>query len=87
MKKYIIGILAAVLSFAASAADYDVTSYGAVGDGRTDDARAIQSAIDACSAAGGGSVVFPSGKTFLSGPLHMASNVNLRLWQFHIIRF
>lgn len=79
MKKYIIGILAAVVSFAASAADYDVTSYGAVGDGRTDDARAIQSAIDACSGAGGGSVVFPAGKTFLSGPLHMASNVNLRL--------
>ena len=32
---------------------YSVTKYGAVGDGATNDAAAIQSAIDACNAAGG----------------------------------
>lgn len=66
-------------STALFAKNYDVTAFGAAGDGRTDDARAIQTAIDRCSAEGGGSVVFPSGRTFLSGPLHMASNVDLHM--------
>lgn len=39
---------------------YDVTSFGAVGDGVTNDAPAIQSAINACSAAGGGEVYLPA---------------------------
>lgn len=56
-----------------------VTDFGATGDGRTDDASAIQKAIDRCSESGGGTVVFPAGKTFLAGPLHLKSNVNLHL--------
>lgn len=40
---------------------YNVKSYGAVGDSITDDRAAIQSAIDACIAAGGGTVWFPPG--------------------------
>ncbi len=68
-----------VASSPLSAKDYVVTDFGAVGDGVTDDARAIQRAIDSCTAAGGGSVVFPSGKTFLSGPLKMASYVDLHM--------
>ena len=43
---------------------YDVASYGAVGDGKTNDAAAIQSAIDDCTADGGGRVVLESGKTY-----------------------
>lgn len=40
----------------------DVRSdFGAVGDGRTDDTAAIQAAIDACAASGGGMVFFPPG--------------------------
>lgn len=45
---------------------FDVTSYGAVGDGTTDDRSAIQDAIDACEAAGGGVVYFPKGDYFLN---------------------
>ncbi len=58
---------------------YDITDYGAKGDGKTDDAAAIQKAIDACSQAGGGVVVVPSGRTFLCGPFKLASFVDLRL--------
>lgn len=54
---------------------YNVRDYGAAGDGKTDDAAAIQRAIDECAAAGGGKVLFPRGYTFLSGPLSLASNI------------
>ncbi len=59
--------------------EYDIRDYGAVGDGVTDDAAAIQKAIDECSENGGGTVVIPSGHTFLAGPFHLASYVNLHL--------
>lgn len=58
---------------------YNVLDYGAVGDGVTDDAEAIQRAIDECSESGGGKVLFPGGYTFMSGPLHLASFID-----FHI---
>ena len=48
-------------------------------DGQTDDAAAIQRAINACSAAGGGTVIIPAGHTFLCGPLYLKSYVNLHL--------
>eukprot|EP00727_Mastigamoeba_balamuthi_P006681 m51a1_g2633 hypothetical protein (457) ;mRNA; r:572937-574369 len=43
---------------------FDVTKFGARGDGRTDDSAAIQKALDA-AAPRGGTVVIPAGKTFL----------------------
>ena len=56
---------------------YDVTNYGAMGDGKTDNARAIQKAIDDCSSSGGGIVYFPGNNIFMTGPFDLKSNVNL----------
>ena len=58
---------------------YNILEYGAVGDGRTDCAAAIQKAIDRCSVEGG-RVVIPAGR-FLSGFLQLKSNVELYLEQ------
>jgi len=55
--------------------EYNIVDYGAIGDGKTDDALAIQKAIDACNKAGGGRVLVPSGKTFLAGPFKLKSYV------------
>ena len=58
---------------------YNITDFGAVGDGKTDDAPAIQKAIDNCSENGGGTVLIPPGKNFLAGPFNLKSHVD-----FHV---
>lgn len=55
-----------------------VKDFGATGDGVTDDTTAIQAAIDAMIAIGGGSVYFPDGEYFVSDPgLTLSSNITL----------
>jgi polygalacturonase len=56
----------------------DPHAYDAKGDGVTKDTRAIQSAIDACAAHGGGIVRLTAG-TYLSAPIVLKSNITLRL--------
>ena len=68
----------ATASEAESASVYDVRSFGAAGDRRTLDTAAIQKAINAANAAGGGTVFFPTGQ-FLSGTIFLKSNVTLHL--------
>src|SRR4029077_3049357 len=58
---------------------FDIRSFGAVGDGVANDARAIQAAIDACNAAGGGTVLVPAGATFLTGSIELRSHVELHV--------
>jgi polygalacturonase len=62
---------------------FNVASYGAVGNDSMNDTTAIQNAINAAHAAGGGTVLVSGsdsiGSSFLSGPLTMLSNVNLEV--------
>jgi polygalacturonase len=60
------------------AAIYNITNFGAIGDGLTTNTMPVQAAINAASATGGGIVEVPTG-TFLCGPFQMASRINLRL--------
>ncbi len=60
------------------ARDFDITKYGAVGDGKASCTAAIRKAIEACAAAGGGQVIVPDGR-FVTGALTLKSNVNLHL--------
>jgi len=58
--------------------EFVITAYGAVGDGKTLNTEAFKKAIDDCNRRGGGSVIVPPG-TFLTGAIHLKSNVNLHL--------
>jgi polygalacturonase len=68
-------VLAGTVGYAAVC---DVSKYGAAGNGKSLDTAAIQKAIDACNAAGGGTVVFANGN-FLSGTIFLKSNITLRI--------
>ena len=68
-----------VASVAMAQQVYNVCQYGAVGNGKADDAIAIQKAIDLCSVEGGGQVLLPANHTFLAGSIQLKSNVNLHI--------
>lgn len=65
-----LGIVAALAAVPASGVEVDVRAFGARGDGRQDDTRAIQGAIDALGARGG-VVSIPPGRYLLSAPLRV----------------
>jgi len=66
--------------------DFAVTRYGAVGDGKKNCTAAFAKAIAECNKAGGGRVVVPAGN-FLTGPIHLKSNVNLHVRSGGTIQF
>ena len=80
-KKAFLGYILSLLIVGASVAQtvYDVTAFGAKGDGVADDAAAIQRAIDRCAGEGGGRVLFPRNHVFLAGPVELKSNVEIYL--------
>jgi len=59
---------------------FDVRTFGAIGDGKTVDSPAINQAIEAAAAAGGGTVVFPAGN-YVSFSIRLKSHVDLYLSQ------
>jgi polygalacturonase len=72
------GILVRIVPPKFSNREYDITNFGAVGDGTNDCTKAFQRAIAACSRGGGGKLIVPPGE-FLTGAIHLLSNVNLHL--------
>jgi hypothetical protein len=58
------------------ATQFNVKSFGAVGDGQRTDTEAINKAIQAASDAGGGTVLVPAG-TYVSGTIRLQNNVTL----------
>ena len=69
--------LGGVLNAAETAkSNFNVRDYGAVGDGTTLDSPAIDKAIAAAAETGGGTVLVPAG-TYLSGSIHLKSNIHL----------
>jgi len=64
----------------------DITAYGAKSGGQVDCTMAIQKAIETCSNVGGGKVVVPKGE-FLTGAIHLKSNVNLYISKGATLKF
>jgi len=57
---------------------YNIRNFGAKGDGITLDSPAINKAIELCSSNGGGTVLVPAG-VYLSGTIHLKSNLVLHI--------
>ena len=73
-----VGVAATAPAHAASTPVFNVKDYGATGNGSSIDTPAIDAAIAAASAAGGGEVLFPAG-TYESVSIHLRSNVEIYL--------
>jgi polygalacturonase len=76
MSRFITGLVLAA-SMQLWGATFDVKTFGAKADGKTGDRDAINKAIDAAAAAGGGTVYFPAG-TYLTGSVRLKSNITLQ---------
>lgn len=63
---------------------FNVTNFGAIGDGKTLNTVAIQKTIDNCSMQGGGMVLIPDG-TFVSGTILLKNDVTLMLHESAIL--
>jgi polygalacturonase len=69
--------LLALCALNLQAAVFDVTAFGAKGDGKTPNRDAIRKAIETAAAAGGGTVYFPAG-TYVTGSIQLRSNIALQ---------
>ncbi|MES1257028.1 MAG: glycosyl hydrolase family 28-related protein [Acidobacteriota bacterium] len=78
MKILTVGLFAFAAAAHLPAAVFDVKTFGAKGDGETPARGAIEKAIEAAAAAGGGTVEFPPG-TYVTGSIRLRSNITLHL--------
>jgi len=65
---------------------FNIRDYGAINDGLTLNTLAIAKAIEACSKSGGGTVLITSG-LWLTGPIVLKSNINLRIEKGGLVLF
>jgi polygalacturonase len=66
--------------------DFVITDFGAVAGSGEKSSEAIRKAVAACHDAGGGRVVIPAGE-WLTGPIHLKSQVNLHVAKGALVRF
>jgi Glycosyl hydrolases family 28 len=80
MKTILLAVLnlGVIGSISAAAPYYNVGDYGAKGDGTSPVTAAIQKAVDACAAGGGGKVLIPPGH-YVTGPIFLQSRVEVEL--------
>lgn len=67
-------------------AQFDITEYGAVSNGKVSNTKAFAAAIDAAHEAGGGKIVIPAG-VWLTGPIELKSNVELHACKGALVLF
>jgi polygalacturonase len=67
--------------------DFNISDFGAEGDGKTDCKSAFDQAIAKCADSGGGRVIVAKGRWLVNGPLHLKSGVCLHLQQDATILF
>lgn len=65
---------------------FNVKDFGATGNGITLDTEPINKAIEQCSAEGGGIVLFPTKNVFLTGSIHLLSNIEYRIEKGAVIQ-
>ena len=83
LKTYLVFFLSFISVYVIAQQDrqkiFNVKEFGAIGDGKTDDAAAIQKAIDACNAAGGGTVLFTAPFVYMASPFSVRSNIEMHI--------
>lgn len=85
MKKFL--VFALMLScMSLSAKVYNVRDFGAKGDGKHIDSPAINAAIDAAAADGGGVVLLPKGGVYMSYSIRMKDNITLRIEEDAVLK-
>lgn len=84
MKAKIIFILSLIV-ISSHAQTFEVEAFNAKADGSTDNTKSIQMAIDSCHAIGGGTVMFNHG-VYLSGTIHLKSNVSISINEKSVLK-
>ena len=82
---FILLTLSCLSAIADNLNDYNIRSFGAVGDGKNLDSPAINTAIESAFANGGGKIIVPAG-IYLCGSIHLKSNIELHLLPGAIIK-
>lgn len=82
---FILLILSCLSAIADNLNDYNIRSFGAVGDGKNLDSPAINTAIESAFANGGGKIIVPAG-IYLCGSIHLKSNIELHLLPGAVIK-